>query len=68
MMDNRSYLTLSSFFDEKFPDQISSIFTLSQMGNHGYKKPIISRKPSIQGEWHERIDLLDLDFTISHHK
>ena len=35
------------------------------MGNHGYKKPIISRKPSIQGEWHERIDLINLDFTIS---
>mmetsp|Transcript_15697 Transcript_15697/g.15834 ORF Transcript_15697/g.15834 Transcript_15697/m.15834 type:complete len:135 (+) Transcript_15697:54-458(+) len=29
-----------------------------------YKKPVISDHPSIQGEWHERMDLIDLDMEI----
>ncbi len=39
-----------------------------KMSSNGYKKPIVSTRPSIQGEWNERMDLIDLKFTISHHK
>ena len=31
-----------------------------------YKKPVITRSGSIQGEWNERLDLIDLKFTIEH--
>jgi len=27
--------------------------------SNGYKLPVLSQKPSIQGEWHERMDLID---------
>ena len=32
----------------------------------GYKKPVFGQKPSIQGEWNERMDLVDLEFKIVH--
>jgi hypothetical protein len=38
--------------------------TNKQMNSTGYKKPIISRRPSIQGEWHERMDLIGLKVDI----
>lgn len=30
------------------------------------KRPVYSRKPSIQGEWHERMALLDLELSVEH--
>jgi hypothetical protein len=30
----------------------------------GYYLPVVSKKPSIQGEWHERMDLIDLKFEV----
>mmetsp|Transcript_15413 Transcript_15413/g.14780 ORF Transcript_15413/g.14780 Transcript_15413/m.14780 type:complete len:133 (+) Transcript_15413:136-534(+) len=37
-------------------------------GTNGYRRPIVTEKPSIQGEWHERLDLIGLKFEVSHHK
>eukprot|EP01041_Mallomonas_annulata_P000390 gene390-706_t len=31
-----------------------------------YRKPIKSNNPSIQGEWHERMALIELDLKIEH--
>ena len=39
-----------------------------QMGNRGYSKPVLSSKPSIQGAWHERLELISLEMSVSHHK
>jgi large subunit ribosomal protein L43 len=36
-----------------------------RMNSDGYKKPVVSRHPSIQGEWHERMDLIDLELKIT---
>eukprot|EP01032_Pedospumella_encystans_P023044 gene23044-26098_t len=30
-------------------------------GSKGYKKPVLTRCTSIQGEWHERMDLIGLE-------
>lgn len=38
---------------------------MDQMNATGYKKPVLSRKPSLQGEWHERMDLIDLQFVVN---
>ena len=35
-----------------------------QMASGGYKKPVLSANPSIQGEWHERLDLIPLKLTV----
>ena len=32
--------------------------------SHGYKKPVMSTRPSIQGEWHEGVDMAALKVTI----
>ena len=32
--------------------------------SHGYEKPVMSARPSIQGEWHEGIDMASLKVTI----
>lgn len=39
---------------------------IEQIGRRtdGYKRPVLSQKPSIQGEWNERLDLLDMKLTI----
>ena len=34
------------------------------MSSTGYKKPVISTSPSIQGEWHERMDVIDVPINI----
>ncbi len=34
--------------------------------SNGYKKPVLSDRPSIQGEWNERLDLIKLDFKVVH--
>lgn len=34
--------------------------------SNGYKKPVFGVRPSVQGEWHERMDLIDLKFKIEH--
>jgi hypothetical protein len=34
------------------------------MASTGYKKPVVTFRPSIQGEWHEKMDLIDLDFKV----
>lgn len=39
-----------------------------KMGKKGYKKPVLSSRPSIQGEWHERMDIIDLPFDEIIHK
>lgn len=36
-----------------------------RMNTTGYKKPVLSNRPSIQGVWHERLSLNDLKFTIT---
>lgn len=38
-----------------------------QISNNGYKRPIVSMNTSIQGEWHERMDLIPLEFIVTHH-
>ena len=35
-----------------------------QMNATGYKKPVLSARPSIQGEWNERMDLIELKLEI----
>ena len=35
-----------------------------RMGSTGYSKPVLSNKPSIQGMWNERMDLIDLDVKL----
>ena len=37
-----------------------------KLTKQGYKKPVISSRPSIQGEWHERMDLASLPVEIIH--
>lgn len=32
----------------------------------GYKKQVMSKLPSIQGLWHERMAVLELPITITH--
>ena len=32
----------------------------------GYNRPVFSQRPSIQGEWHERMDLIGLEMKIEH--
>jgi hypothetical protein len=34
------------------------------MNTTGYKKPVLSKRPSIQGEWNERMDLIELKLEI----
>jgi large subunit ribosomal protein L43 len=34
--------------------------------SNGYKKPVLSSRPSIQGEWHERMDLGEIEFKAEH--
>jgi hypothetical protein len=36
------------------------------MNSTGYKKPVLSKNPSIQGEWHERMDLIGLKIDLTH--
>ena len=31
---------------------------------HGYKKPVVSSRPSVQGEWHEGLDMNQYDVKI----
>ena len=35
------------------------------MNTTGYKKPVLTSRPSIQGIWHERLSLNDLKFKIT---
>lgn len=35
------------------------------MNTTGYNRPVITAKPSIQGEWHERMDLLSYNISIT---
>ena len=30
------------------------------------KKPVLTKVPSVQGEWHERMDLINLPFLVEH--
>eukprot|EP01036_Dinobryon_divergens_P024013 gene24013-32420_t len=39
-----------------------------RMGSMGYKKPVVSRRPSIQGIWNESMDLIGLPLEIIHRK
>jgi len=32
----------------------------------GYKMPVFGTRPSIQGEWHERMDLISVPVTVEH--
>jgi hypothetical protein len=32
----------------------------------GYKKPVLSRNPSIQGEWDESVDVTSVNITLVH--
>mmetsp|Transcript_19297 Transcript_19297/g.17529 ORF Transcript_19297/g.17529 Transcript_19297/m.17529 type:complete len:132 (-) Transcript_19297:21-416(-) len=44
-----------------------ALFLRNQIGRkmaEGYNKPKMTNKPSIQGEWHERLDLIDLKFNV----
>lgn len=34
------------------------------MSSNGYSDAVVSKNPSIQGEWHERLDLIDLKFEV----
>lgn len=34
--------------------------------SNGYKKPVFGTRPSIQGEWHERMDLIDFKLEVEH--
>ena len=34
----------------------------------GYKMPVFGTRPSVQGEWHERMDVLNVKLNIEHHK
>ena len=55
----------------KEPDEINDVamFLRNQIGRRmnttGYKRPVLSSNPSIQGVWHEKLYLNDLKFTIS---
>ena len=37
-----------------------------KMGSTGYKKPVLSNRPSIQGEWNESMDLTSFEITLKH--
>jgi len=40
-------------------------FVLSvQSGTNGYKKPVLTKCTSVQGEWHERMDLIGLELKV----
>ena len=41
----------------------SSLYFM-QSGSKGYKKPVLTRCTSIQGEWHERMDLIGLELKV----
>ena len=53
-------------------DEIDSyVFDLrSQIGrktsSNGYHKPVLSDTPSVQGEWHEELDLASVELHITH--
>ena len=55
----------------KEPDEINdfAMFLRNQIGRRmnttGYKKPVLSNRPSIQGVWHEKLNLNDLKFTVT---
>lgn len=34
--------------------------------NNGYKKPVYGTRPSIQGEWHERMDVAGVELKVDH--
>lgn len=34
------------------------------MNSTGYAKPVISVNPSVQGLWHEKLDIHQLDFKV----
>mmetsp|Transcript_9879 Transcript_9879/g.19751 ORF Transcript_9879/g.19751 Transcript_9879/m.19751 type:complete len:132 (-) Transcript_9879:40-435(-) len=36
-----------------------------KVNSAGYAKPVVSRHPSIQGQWHERMDLIGLEMKIT---
>lgn len=40
------------------------IYSELQMNTTGYKKPVLSERPSIQGQWTERMDLIDLQLQV----
>lgn len=52
-------------------DEINNYFLdlRNQIGrknsSNGYKKPVLSARPSLQGEWHERMDL-SMDVKVEH--
>lgn len=35
-----------------------------QTSSNGYKKPVLTKCTSIQGEWHERMDLIGLEMKV----
>jgi len=53
------------------PEEIHSYFLdlRNQIGrktsSNGYKLPVLSDKPSIQGEWNERLDLIELKLKVT---
>ena len=55
----------------KEPDEINNfaMFLRNQIGRRmnttGYKKTVLSNRPSIQGIWNEKLNLNDLKFTIT---
>jgi hypothetical protein len=45
---------------------VTAYSIVMQTSSNGYKKAVVTKVPSIQGEWNERLDLIDLNFTIEH--
>lgn len=47
------------------PLTLNVLALLLQTSTTGYKRPVVSKCKSVQGEWHERMDLVSLDLKVT---
>mmetsp|Transcript_107814 Transcript_107814/g.211251 ORF Transcript_107814/g.211251 Transcript_107814/m.211251 type:complete len:132 (+) Transcript_107814:78-473(+) len=64
---NSKTICIKNLQPENITDYVNNL--RNQIGrktsSNGYKKPVLSKCTSVQGEWHERMDLIDLDLKVT---
>eukprot|EP01033_Poteriospumella_lacustris_P011396 gene11394-8110_t len=64
---NKKAIGIKNLDEDGVQQQINHL--RNQVGRkmpEGYKHSVVSKFPSIQGEWHERMDLIGLSVQVSH--
>jgi hypothetical protein len=57
------HLKISAFLSIPFFSLL--VLKYPQTSSNGYSKPVVSKCTSVQGEWHERMDLIGLEMKLT---